>query len=320
MVLIMTDRFDVHADVVIEKLKKENVPYYRFNLDVESMKNSYVSFKSGVWNIESETGKISSEQVDCVWCRRPFMELTLQERAETSPDFKIWKGEWNKTFLGLQNSLKNLPWLNPLRKAYKGENKYYQMDIANEVGFIMPETLISNRKSELMDFMNSHEKCLFKLMNQEIFEINNEFCGLYTNVITKDDLEKFGESEENPLVLQEYISKQFEVRYTVVGNEHFVCRIDSQKSKKANEDWRRYDISHTPHFSIEPPADIKEKVNRMMKILGLEYGALDFIVTPENKWIFLEINCMGQFLWIEQLSGLQISDAIANWLKNHINA
>ncbi|MCQ2594884.1 MAG: hypothetical protein MJ196_06460 [Treponemataceae bacterium] len=246
------------------------------------------------------------------------MELTLQEKSESSADFKIWKGEWNKTLLGIQNSLKNLPWLNPLRKAYKGENKYYQFDVANEIGFVMPDTLISNRKLDLINFMNVHEKCLFKLMNQEIYEVGNEYLGLYTNVITKSDLEKFGETEENPLVLQEYITKQYEVRYTVVGKEHFVCKIDSQASKKANEDWRRYDISHTPHAPIEPPAEIKEKVNRMIEVLGLEYGALDFIVTPENKWVFLEINCLGQYLWIEQLSGLQISNAIANWIKNHI--
>ena len=57
-----------------------------------------------------------------------------------------------------------------------------------------------------------------------------------------------------------------------------------------------------------------------MEILGLVYGALDFIVTPDNRWIFLEINCMGQYLWIEELTGLQISSAIVSWFKNHINA
>lgn len=317
MVLIMTDRFDAHVDFVIEKLKAERVPYYRFNLDVESLKNTFVSFRNGVWNIRNEFGEISTDKVSCVWCRKAFVELTLQEKGETSVDFKIWKNEWNRTLLGVQNSLKELPWLNPIRKAYKGENKYYQMELAQKIGFNFPETLISNRKSELLEFMDSHKKCLFKLMTQEMYEVDDGFKGLYTNVITSADLQKFGEREENPLVLQEYIEKQYEVRYTVVGKEHFVCKIESQKSSKANEDWRRYDISHTPHSAIEPPAEIKEKVNKLMEILGLVYGALDFIVTPDNKWIFLEINCMGQFLWIEELTGLQISDAIVSWLKNH---
>ena len=148
MVLILTDRFDAHADFVIKKLKAENIPYFRFNLDVESLKNTFVSFKNNIWNIRNEFGAISMDKVSCVWCRKPFVELTLQEKNESNVNFKIWKNEWNRTMLGIQNSLKNLPWLNPLRKAYKGENKYYQMDIAKEVGFSFPDTLISNNKSE----------------------------------------------------------------------------------------------------------------------------------------------------------------------------
>lgn len=318
MVLIFTDNLDAHVDFVIEKLKKENIPYFRFNLNVSDLKNTYVSFKNDNWTIKNEFGEISTEQVSCVWYRKSFVELLLDERENPTADFLIWKGEWNKTLLGIQNSVKNKPCLNPLRKAYKGENKYYQMDIAQEVGFEMPETLVSNSKKDILEFVNKHKKCIFKLMTQDLYKVDGEYQSLYANVISSADVEKFGELGENPLVFQRYIEKQFEVRYTVVGKEHFVCKIDSQKSKKANEDWRRYDISHTPHSVIEPPAEIKEKVNKFMQTLGIVYGALDFIVTPDNKWIFLEINCMGQFLWIEELTGLKISDAIVSWFKNHI--
>ena len=43
MVLILSDRFDAHADVVISKLRKVGVPYFRFDLDVESLKKGYIS-------------------------------------------------------------------------------------------------------------------------------------------------------------------------------------------------------------------------------------------------------------------------------------
>lgn len=317
MVLIMTNQMDAHADCVIEKLQSQNIPYFRFNLDVASLKNTFVSFKDGVWNIKNEFGEISTKDVKCVWNRRPSMELLLNERENLDAGFKIWRSEWNNTLLGIHNSLKKLPCLNPLRKAYKGENKYYQMDVAKEVGFKMPETLISNSKDDILEFFKTHEKCIFKLMSQDLYKVENDYRGLFANVISIDDIEKFG-NEENPLVFQEYVEKQFEVRYTVVGKDHFVCKIDSQESKKANEDWRRYDISHTPHSAIEPSAEIKEKVDKLMEILSIEYGALDFIVTPKNEWIFLEINCFGQFLWIEELTGLKISDAIISWFKNHI--
>lgn len=38
----------------------------------------------------------------------------------------------------------------------------------------------------------------------------------------------------------------------------------------------------------------------LMKRLGLVFGCFDFIVTPAGEYVFLEINQMGQFLWIEE--------------------
>ena len=56
-----------------------------------------------------------------------------------------------------------------------------------------------------------------------------------------------------------------------------------------------------------------------MRDLEIYYGALDFIVDIDGNWVFLEVNSMGQFLWIEDLTGLNISQEIINWLKKYIN-
>lgn len=317
MVLILSDQFDVHADVVIQKLRKQSIPFFRFDLNVDALRNSMITFHNGVWHIK-QNGEVYSKDIRCVWCRRPFVELTLEEQQIEDVDFKIWKAEWNKTLLGLYNTLKYVTWLNPLRKAYKGENKYYQMDLANEVGFELPATIVSNDRNELLRFTQKYSGAILKLMSQEIYADGDDcFLGFYTNRITIDDLGSFGEESENPVVLQQYIEKKYEVRYTVVGDMHYVCCIDSQKSQLARNDWRRYDIPNTPHYPIEPPREIREKVTSFMNMLQLEFGAIDFIVTPDERWIFLEINCLGQWLWIEQLTGLPISDGIVEWIKQH---
>lgn len=318
-VLILSDRFDSHADVVIDKLSKQGIPSFRLDLDVESLEHTTISFNGGMWAINTDSTSFCSNDITCVWCRRPFVELSLQEQQIIDVDFRIWKNEWNKTLLGLYNTLKILPWLNPLRKAYKGENKYYQMQIAQEVGFLLPETIISNDKTQLLEFVRKYNKAILKLMAQDIYYVEDVgFRGFYTNIVTENDLLRFNEQSENPIVLQNYIEKKYEIRYTVVGNQHLVCRIDSQQSQQAKYDWRRYDLPHTPHVGITPPVDIQEKVSAFMKKLNLEFGALDFIVTPSNEWYFLEINCMGQWLWIEQLTNLPISDAIVEWIDKHV--
>lgn len=316
MILILSDKFDRHADVVCRKLDLNDVKYFRFDLDTDSLKSSHVTFFEGQWNIDQNYFSISSDQVDQVWVRRPFVEVSLEEANINESGFKIWRGEWNKTLLGLYNTLKTVRWLNPLAKSYQAENKYLQMDVARSVGFMLPPLIVSNEKKELLKFVDAYGDVVLKLMNQEFYQdADGSFKGLYVNKVLKSEVCDFGDVDENPIVLQAYVEKDYEVRYTVVGKDHHVCQIQSQKSKMASVDWRRYDIPNTPHYPIEPPIEIRDKVNQFMKSLGLEFGALDFIVTPSGEWYFLEVNTMGQWLWIEDLTGLGISDSIVNMLS-----
>lgn len=322
MLLIISDIFDAHADRVIVRLEELGIAYFRLNLDVESLLKTLMTFDGAVWNIKTPNGNFVSSHISCVWIRKYFVELSLQERAKlNSVDFKIWKNEFNATLIGLYISLKSLPWLNPISNAIKGDNKYYQMSVANTLDLKMPRTIVSNDKAKLINFAKSCDgDIIFKLLNQDLYEVdkNGSMQGIYANRIKIENLEKFSIKGENPIMLQEYVIKSYEVRYTVVGSKHFACKIQSQQSKIACEDWRRYDLSKTPHLPITPPLQIKQKINKLLKTMGLEYGAIDFIVTPQNEWIFLEINCGGQWLWIEDLSGLNISGGIIEWVKMHL--
>ena len=319
MIFILSDKFDKHADIVCEKLERNKSPFFRLNLDTESLNNTHIIFDGSCWSIFQNNREVNSSKIVSVWVRRPFVEVSLEEENINDPSFRIWRGEWNKTLLGLYNSLKSLRWLNPLANAYRAENKYLQTDVAIKSGFILPDLITSNRKKDLIGFAEKYKNVVMKPMNQEFYKDSSDglFKGLYVNLITKEHLNSFCEHGENPIVLQAYVDKQYEVRYTVVGDDHHVCRIESQNSERTKIDWRRYDIPNTPHYPFSPPESIKEKVKTLMKKFGVHYGALDFIVSPSGDWYFLEINTMGQWLWIEDLTGLKISDSIVNFLVRH---
>ena len=319
LVLVLTDKFDVHADKVIDKLLKYNINVFRLDLDVESLRDTIITSKNGIWDIHNKYGNVSSSDIDAIFLRRAFVELLLDEYDITDTGFKIWKGEWNKVLLGLYTNLKDKPWINKLRNSQIAENKFYQHNIAIDCGFILPKQIVSNNITEIESFIHNNGTCVVKALSQEFYREGAEiFKGIYVNKITIDDLKNFSDSE-NPITIQKYYDKQYEVRYTIIGNEHFVCKIDSQKSKISNVDWRRYDLANTPHLAIIPRDEIKFKVSRLMQMLGLSYGALDFIVTNENEWIFLEINPLGQWLWIEDLTDLDISGGIVRLFMKLLN-
>lgn len=319
MILILSDINDAHADAVQQELSFHSEGFIRFNLNKSALINTYVQYDSnGEWLIRTPDNIFSISSISSVWNRRTYVELLLEESLDDSADFKIWKNEWNKTLLGLYSSIADKPWLNFYRNSQLAENKYIQMRLAKKLGFIMPKIIVSNEKDKLIRFASEHEYVALKLMHQDFYKSNTDgFLGMYVNKLTVKDFDNFQTVGENPIALQSYIHKSYEARYTVVGNDHFVCKIDSQASSIANSDWRRYDLAHTPHSIIEPPMKIKKQVTNLMKELNLNYGALDFIIDKNENWIFLEINPMGQYLWIEHLTGLKISHAIAKWLINN---
>jgi glutathione synthase/RimK-type ligase-like ATP-grasp enzyme len=51
-----------------------------------------------------------------------------------------------------------------------------------------------------------------------------------------------------------------------------------------------------------------------MHRLGLVYGAIDVRLTPEGRYVFLEVNPAGQWLFIEHATGQPISAELASRL------
>ena len=71
-------------------------------------------------------------------------------------------------------------------------------------------------------------------------------------------------------------------------------------------------MTYTPLADI--PADVRAGVCALMGRLGLRFGTFDFIVAPDGRWVFLEINPNGQWAWMEDATGLPIAASIADAL------
>jgi glutathione synthase/RimK-type ligase-like ATP-grasp enzyme len=94
--------------------------------------------------------------------------------------------------------------------------------------------------------------------------------------------------------------------------------VDSQASERAAHDWRRDGLGMLQHWRpYQLPFEVEEKILRLMDYFSLNYGAIDFILTPDNRHVFLELNPSGEFFWLERAPGLPISGAIADLLLGH---
>ena len=136
----------------------------------------------------------------------------------------------------------------------------------------------------------------------------------YTEPVRPRDLLHVEDLRLCPLLVQPYVPKRLELRVTVVGHQVFAAAIDSQATNHTRLDWRRYDDAGTPIAPFALPGEVANRCRALVHELGLRYGAIDLVLTPDDRFVFLEINPNGQYLWIELATDLPISDAIADHL------
>ncbi|MCU5743742.1 hypothetical protein OCC47_20710 [Bacillus cereus] len=65
--------------------------------------------------------------------------------------------------------------------------------------------------------------------------------------------------------------------------------------------------------------DVSEALKKMLlnfnKKAGIQFGAFDLIKTNSGKYVFLECNPSGQWLWIEEkVNSIDISKSVVNLL------
>ena len=86
----------------------------------------------------------------------------------------------------------------------------------------------------------------------------------------------------------------------------------------ARSDWRRKGLALLKEWQpYQLPQALETKLLKLLNYFGLNYGAIDLIFTPDERYVFLEVNPVGEFFWLEKYSGLPISQAIAELLLTH---
>jgi len=74
------------------------------------------------------------------------------------------------------------------------------------------------------------------------------------------------------------------------------------------------DIAHARIEAVCLPPAVEAQLRQLMARLGLVYGAIDMRLTPDDRYVFLEINPAGQWLFVEQRSMQPITATLAAML------
>jgi len=320
MILILTDDSDPHTDDVAEKLRQRGAEFFRFDPG-QFPSNASMSLMYSVPGKMQSRLCVGNEQVDLsrvksVWYRRPTPSVPHEEITDTLT--RDYVSEECKIFMHDAWNAMDCFWLPaPQPVIRKAELKASQLKLAASLGFELPPTLFTNSPEDFQEFYCKHNgNVVSKLASSSLYRFTGKTFNRYTQVVSKRDVAYAHAIRLCPMIFQAYVPKRVELRITVVGREVFAAEIHSQHSNHTRVDWRRYDRYETPYFPHELPHHLQQLCIRLVERLGLSYGAIDMVLTPEGRYVFLEINPNGQYLWIEKMTGLPISDAICDLLMS----
>jgi len=303
--LIVTEPDDVHAiyvDLALKSIGHQVINFFSADFPTVQKNSVYIDSREYRCRTANKLGIIEHSGYDVVWWRRPRNPYLDKDKIYIE-DYKFYKREnmiFHDSFT--HQLAPGAWWINRKEAAIRSNYKLLQLKIASDVGMKIPTTLCSNDFHEIKDFYLDHrEGIIYKPLTFQFWDEGDAIKICYTAKINSLEMLDYCKSCMIPGIYQEQIKKKFELRVTCFGDYIVAAKINSQEFKDGELDWRKIKSDELKLEPFELPQGLQQQIRYLMRELGIVFGCLDFIVTPDNEFVFLEVNEQGQFLFIEQL-------------------
>ena len=318
-VLVVATSEDQHADAVEAALVRRGLLVCRLNVEAlgrDATLGIRLDATGGAEGVlRLATGEFTTAEMRSAWLRRPMFGLLGREwPAHPLESFARREAEW--ALRGLFELLTDAWWLNSPRSLYSANPKLGQLRAAAALGFTIPRSLVTDDPERAKAFI---DECagdvIVKAFQGEFGTGRSDTSLIYTRRLNADDLRHLQLVRHSPCIFQEYVPKQVEIRATIVGRRVFAAEIACEADGEALADWRRPGLRDRPKRACTLPADCEAACLRLLDHWDLEFGAIDLIQRPDGTYVFLELNPLADWLWVEATTGLPITEAVADALE-----
>jgi hypothetical protein len=306
MILIVAPRNDVHALCVAQDLEKMGQPF-RLVDSSRLAQEERIEFRAGqqsgsTWT-DMDGQPIELDAVDTVWHRRRFLPAVAARHSGS--DHAYFQREWTEMISGVFAALDRAWFVNDPDRQLAAV-KPLQLRLAERLGLRIPDTLITNDPAAAAAFVERHGR---RVVHKTLSPPRHRF--LPTKAWSESDREVLHDLVLAPTIFQETVTDCRELRLTVIGDQVFAAEFRPAVGLIDG----RLDLE-TPYRPHSVPNDLSRRLLALVRQLGLVFSTIDMKLTDDGEYVFLELNPMGQYLYVEILAGLPLTAAMAEMLAH----
>lgn len=316
MVLVLSYRsYEQGTDPVIEWLSYYGYPFKKLNLE-QLLEYPIV--------LDPDQGKLIingidlQKEVGVVFYRRFSRGTSVQLEQDLGRITETIKRDRNLELSNLVSYmlflLGNKKWLP--HYDVLSVNKQEVLKKAAEVGLDIPQSIVTNDKTYLKEFIRRVKRVIYKpLEGIGYYTIGDYTYSNYTTEITRSVIKSLPDLFF-PSLFQELVEAEYEVRsFYIDGDIYSSAILRSQFDPVRHVDVKLdFDRIETDWVNYELPQGIQDRVRALMVKIGLNTGSIDIIRGVDGRYYFIEVNPVGQYLAPSALCNYHLEKRIAEWL------
>ncbi|TVQ43351.1 MAG: hypothetical protein EA365_12720 [Gloeocapsa sp. DLM2.Bin57] len=297
-ILVLGNNTEPHAVHILTELKKQGCDAHYLDTSLFPGQISLSCYSQNhQGRLKLPNGDILAfEEISSVFWRTmyPVKIPKLEDRQQ----YQIAHNDSMSTLRTfLQES--SIRWVNSWQAYQFHREKPLQLKKVQQLGVRIPDTLITNEPQAVLEFAQRYPQVIFKPV----------YGGAHTGILSQDylDTQRLNRVlKVSPITLQEYIPGT-NIRSYVIGKSVYSAEIRSN-----SVDFRR--DKQTQLLPVQLPDSLINDCLKITPALWLEWTAIDWRLTPDGEYVFLEANFSPMFLYFERQTNFPITKSLLQLL------
>jgi hypothetical protein len=315
---ILSNSQDATANFFQEFVSRSNTPFVR--IDTDRLGDFTLNF-----HISDDRKASASFAIDDQICEFDELNALYYRRpkppslpAGLSPELRAWiESEYRRAWGGLLEGATKAKWVNHPFAISAASYKPEQLIRAKNHGVAVPDTIVTTSPSTARSFCQMHDwDIVVKPLGYGEIRNDGQEVGqvVYTNVLDRSLDPTLSMVANCPTLFQKHLSKEIDIRATVIGSTCIAVALHSQENSFSAVDCRRNDMVGMRYSPIVLPTSVRDSLLSLTSSYRLYFAAIDLVLDREGSYWFLELNPSGQWAWLEQLVGVPICAALLECL------